>query len=53
MPMFGKGKHSEDDNQSGLPKFVKKNRAQAEREQARNDKVRRAGKKPGKKGETD
>ena len=49
MPMFGKGKHSEDDNQSGLPKFVKKPRNQAEREQARNDKMGKTGGQKGKK----
>lgn len=35
----GKGKHSEDDNQSGLPKFVRDKRAEAERKHAAKKKV--------------
>lgn len=44
---WNKGKKSEDDNQSGLPKFVKDNRNKAEREAARQEKLNKTRKKFG------
>lgn len=34
-----RGKQSDDDDQHGIPKFVRKNVGKAERQQARTDKV--------------